>query len=380
MQYRKFGKHDLRLSALGFGTMRLPIFDNDAAKIDEEQSAKMLRYAVEHGVNYIDTAWPYHREQSELVVGRILKDGLRDKVHLATKSPVWLVESHSDLDKYLDKQLEKLQTDHIDMYLLHSLAKDRWSALVKHDPFTFLDKAKTDGRIKYAGFSFHDEVGLFKTIVDSYDWDFCQIQYNFMDTHFQAGTEGLKYAAGKGLAMVIMEPLRGGSLVKGVPDDVQAIWDSAPRKRTPADWGLRWVWNHPEVSVVLSGMGAMEQVEENIGNAETALPNSLKPEELALYDKVRDTYRARTKANCTKCEYCQPCPQGIVIPEWFDAYNAASIFNHMDRLSGTYDRQKPEWGDPATCVECGQCEEVCPQGLSVRRLLKELTAAATSRS
>jgi predicted aldo/keto reductase-like oxidoreductase len=360
--------------------MRLPVLDNDNAKIDETAVAQMVNYAVEHGVNYIDTAYNYHREQSEIVVGKVLKQGLRDRVYLATKCPTWLVESHDDFDRLLDRQLEKLQTDHIDMYLMHSLSKDRWPTIAKADVFKFIEKAKADGRIRFGGFSFHDDLGTFKTIVDSYNWDFCQMQYNYMDIEFQAGTEGLKYASGKGLAVVVMEPLRGGSLVKNVPPEVQAAWDKSPVKRTPAEWGLRWVWNHPEVSLVLSGMGAMEQVKENLGTAETALPNSLTAQELALYDEVRQSYRARTKANCTKCQYCQPCPQGIVIPEWFGAYNSAYMFNSINRMANFYERSKSEWGDPGACVECGNCEEKCPQRLPVRQLLKDLQKDATPKA
>ena len=379
IQRRKFGRHDLTVSALGFGMMRLPVLDNDNARVDEAKTAEMVHYAVEQGVNYIDTGYNYHREQSEIAVGKVLKQGLRDKVNLATKCPVWMVKSHEDFDPLLNRQLEKLQTDHIDMYLLHGLSKDRWPTLVQAEAFKFLQRAKADGRIRFAGFSFHDDVGTFKTIVDAHDWDFCQIQYNYMDVGFQAGTEGLKYASSKGMAVVVMEPLRGGSLVKNVPAEVGAIWDRSAVKRTPAEWGLRWVWNHPEVSLLLSGMGAMEQVKENLRTAETALPNSLTADELALYEEVRQCYRSRTKVNCTKCQYCQPCPQGIVIPEWFGAYNSAFMFNNMNRMANFYERSKAQWGDPGACVECGNCEEKCPQRLPVRQLLRELRTDATPK-
>lgn len=380
MQYRRFGEKDLEVSALGFGTMRLPVKNNDPAQIDESATAAMLEYAIENGVNYIDTAYNYHREQSEVVVGRVLGSGLRERVNLATKCPVWLIKTRSDFDVYLAKQLERLKTDHIDMYLLHSLNKDRWPTLVEARVFDFLDEAKADGRIRFAGYSFHDDIGTFRSIADSYHWDFCQIQFNYMDEYFQAGVEGLKYANSKGLAVVIMEPLRGGALVKNVPPEIEAIWKRADVKRTPAEWGLRWVWNHPEVSVVLSGMGAMEQVEENIRTAGTALPNSLTAEELGLYSDVRDSYRSRTKIRCTGCGYCQPCPQGIDIPDWFGSYNNAHMYNSLPNLAGNYDRMKTGLGDPKTCAGCGKCEEACPQNLPVRQLLESIHAELSQKT
>ncbi len=372
MQRRKFGAHDFDVSALGFGCMRLPVIDNQPDKIDEDKTGEMIRYAVDNGVDYVDTAFNYHREQSEVVVGRILKDGYRDRVNLATKCPTWLIEKHGDFDRYLDTQLSKLQTDHIDMYLLHSLGKERWGVLVEADVFRFLDRAKQDGRILNAGFSFHDDVDTFKAIVDSYDWDFCQIQYNYMDENFQAGTEGLKYAAGRNLAVVIMEPLRGGRLVQNVPDEVRGIMARSGVSRTPADWALRWVWNHPEVSVVLSGMGELKQVNENIETACTALPNSLTDEELALFDEVKAFYRGRVQVDCTGCEYCMPCPQGISIPNLFETYNEAHIYSTLDRLANNYERLTKNYGDPANCAECGQCEEACPQHLLIREHLKQI--------
>jgi predicted aldo/keto reductase-like oxidoreductase len=378
MQYRKFGSLDFKVSALGFGMMRLPVIDGDYGKIDVEKTAEMVRFAVESGVNYIDTAYNYHREQSEVVVGEILKDGLRNKVYLATKCPTWLVNERSDFDKYLDIQLERLQTDHIDMYLMHSLNKKRWPVLVDADVFDFLTAAKKDGRIRNAGFSFHDDLATFKPIVDSYEWDFCQIQLNFMDEYFQAGIEGLRYAHSKGLAVVIMEPLRGGRLVKRVPEEVRSIYEAAEVKRTPADWGLRWVWNHPEVSVVLSGMGEMREVQENVRTAETAFPNSLTEADLQMFEKVKEAYRKRTKVACTGCEYCMPCPQGIRIPGIFEAYNDASIYGTLEGFS--YERMVEHLGDPAACAECGNCEQACPQGLPIRRHLKEIVSLGSPKA
>lgn len=374
MQYRKFGRHNVEVSQLGFGMMRLPIIDGDAAKIDEEKTREMVRYAVEHGVNYIDTAWPYHREQSELAVGRILKDGLRDKVYLATKNPVWLVNSRADFDKYLGEQLKKLQTDHIDMYLLHALSEERWPKMLEYGFADFLDKAKADGRIRFAGFSFHDDLPLFKKIVDAYDWDFCQIQYNFMDEDYQAGTEGLQYAAAKGMAVVVMEPLRGGRLVKNVHPDIQALWDHTGTQRKPADWALRWVWNHPEVTLLLSGMGEPEQMVENVATADVATANGLTAGEIKAFEDIKEFYRSRTMVPCTACDYCQPCPQKIVIPQLFGAWNDAEMYGLRADMAKNYGRMKENNGDPETCAECGQCEEACPQHLPIRKHLKELHA------
>jgi len=376
MQRRKFGFHDFDVSALGFGCMRLPVIDNQPDKIDEAKTAEMIYYAVDNGVDYIDTAYSYHREQSEVVLGRILKEGYRDKVNLATKCPTWLIENREDFDKYLDIQLTRLQTDRIDMYLMHSLNKDRWNNLLKNDVFSFIESAKQDGRIRYAGFSFHDDLATFKSIVDAYDWDFCQIQYNYMDEKFQAGTAGLKYAAAKNLAVVIMEPLRGGRLVRNIPAEVKEIMERSGKNRTAADWALRWVWNHPEVTLVLSGMGKLDEVKQNIETAGTALPNSLTQEELEMFEQVKAAYRKRIRIDCTACEYCLPCPQDIVIPKLFDQYNDAFMYNTMDGFAQRYDWIVENWGNPEDCIECGQCEEACPQNLPIRELMKEIRSAA----
>lgn len=381
MQRRRFGKIDIDVSLLGFGCMRLPtVADPDpgseVGNIDLEKSVEMIRYAIDNGVNYIDTAYNYHGGKSEVLVGKALADGYREKVYVATKLPVWLVESEADRDRLLNEQLEKLQTDQIDMYLLHALNKGSWKdRVLKYDILSFLDQAKADGRIKYAGFSFHDELDVFKEIVDAYDWDFCQIQLNYMDEEYQAGVEGLRYAAEKGLAVVIMEPLRGGRLVRNVPEEIQAVWDQAPEKRTPAEWAFRWLGNFPEVKVILSGMGTMSEVQENIRTLNDALPNSLSDEEMALVDQVKQIYNNRIKVKCTDCRYCLPCPQGVNIPRIFSIYNHASVYNTFEDGRRQYSRLIQDGTDAGQCIECENCESLCPQNLTIIEYLKETHAA-----
>ncbi|MGI6358632.1 MAG: aldo/keto reductase [Bacillota bacterium] len=372
MQYRSFGRdQETKVSALGFGAMRLPIVDGDSSKINEPEAIKMIRYAIDHGVNYVDTAYNYHGGNSEYLVAIALQGGYREKVYLATKCPTWLVEQPEDFDRLLNEQLQKLNTDHIDMYLLHSLDPSRWENCVKNDVFNFVARAKADGRIKRIGFSFHSELPLFKQIVDAHQWDFCQIQFNYMDENYQAGLEGLRYAANKGLAVVIMEPLRGGRLTNNVPSEVQAIWDQAPIKRSAAEWALRWVWNFPEVSLLLSGMSNMQHVEENVRIAGQAQANSLTDEELALVSRAKEFYLGRTKVHCTGCEYCLPCPAGVAIPSLFTMYNEASIYNlPRERVLQSYARMAEGNKHAALCLECGQCEDACPQNLPIRRHLK----------
>lgn len=361
--------------------MRLPtVADPDpgseVGNIDLEKSVEMIRYAIDNGVNYIDTAYNYHGGKSEVLVGKALADGYREKVYVATKLPVWLVESEADRDRLLNEQLEKLQTDQIDMYLLHALNKGSWKdRVLKYDILSFLDQAKADGRIKYAGFSFHDELDVFKEIVDAYDWDFCQIQLNYMDEEYQAGVEGLRYAAEKGLAVVIMEPLRGGRLVRNVPEEIQAVWDQAPEKRTPAEWAFRWLGNFPEVKVILSGMGTMSEVQENIRTLNDALPNSLSDEEMALVDQVKQIYNNRIKVKCTDCRYCLPCPQGVNIPRIFSIYNHASVYNMFEDGRRQYSRLIQDGTDAGQCIECENCESLCPQNLTIIEYLKEAHAA-----
>lgn len=379
MQYRKFGRLDWKVSALGFGAMRLPTRGD---QIDEDEAQRMIYYAIDHGVNYVDTAYTYHGGTSEAFLGRILQGEYRRKVRLATKLPSWEVKSAADFDRFLNQQLERLQTDYVDFYLLHALNRNHWPKLRELGVLEWAEKAIASGRFRYLGFSFHDDFETFKSIVDAYDWTMCQIQYNYMDVENQAGQKGLRYAASKGLAVVIMEPLLGGRLVDP-PRPVQAIWDRARQKRSPVAWALYWLWNQPEVSVVLSGMSTMAQVEENVALAASAYPHLLTDEELFLYDQVRATYRSLTAIPCTSCGYCMPCPQGVDIPANFANYNAAIMFNKPDAARGEYAWWKYAYevqGNfdhdirAAQCIQCGECETKCPQHIPISRWMPVIDA------
>jgi hypothetical protein len=362
MEYRQFGGLDWKTSALGFGCMRFPT-RNGNETIEEAEATRMLHYAIDHGVNYIDTAYPYHGGNSEPFVGRALQDGYREKVRLATKLPSWKVEEPEDFDKYLDEQLERLQTDHIEFYLLHALRKKWWNKLRDLDVFAWAERAIADGRIGHLGFSFHDEYEVFQEIVDAYDWTFCQIQYNYMDIGTQAGTQGLEYAASKGLAVVIMEPLLGGRLVDP-PEPIQEIWDEAPISRSAADWALQWLWHRPEVSVVLSGMSTMGQVKENVASADASGIDELTEEELAVVDRVRETYEALCPIPCTQCNYCMPCPHGVDIPRNLQVYNEGAIYEKPEQARRSYEFLDEENRADA-CVACLECEDQCPQTIPI---------------
>ncbi len=376
MLYRKVPKTGDELSVLGFGCMRLA--SKEDGSIDEERAIQQVRYAIDHGVNYVDTAWPYHMGESEPFLSRALADGYREKVKIATKLPSFLVESRENMDRFLNAQLEKLKTDQIDYYHLHYLVGELWDNLKKMDVADFLDKAKADGRIKNVGFSFHGHGTDFNRIVDGYDWDFCLIQYNFLDEKNQAGTAGMEYAASKGLGVIIMEPLRGGLLTNPVPPGVKEIWDKAPTKRTPAEWALRWIWNHPEVTVILSGMNEEDHVEENLTVADQASPNSLTDEELQLVQQAEKKYHELMKVGCTGCRYCLPCPAGVNIPLCFEIYNNKYLSGNPDeakfyyavRLSGVVTAGESEFA--SQCIQCEKCLEKCPQHIDIPTMLEAL--------
>ncbi|HMK45261.1 MAG TPA: aldo/keto reductase [Methanocella sp.] len=375
MLYRKMKSTGDELSILGFGCMRLP---EKNGKIDEERAAKQLHYAIDHGVNYLDTAVPYHMGASEPFLGKALADGYREKVKLATKMPHWHVKSRDDMDRFLKLQLDNLRTDHVDYYLIHNMNGSSWKRLKELGLTDFIAKAKADGRIKHIGFSAHTGKKDFKEIVDDYNWEFCQIQYNILDEKSQAGTEGLEYATSKGLGVIIMEPLRGGSLARA-PSDVQTIWDEAPIKRTPAEWAFRWIWNRPEVTVVLSGMNDERHIEENLKIASETLPGSLSELELNLIDRATDAYRKLMKVGCTGCRYCMPCPKGVDIPGCFESYNnkylGGSAYPGNPQLGyaimvGGSLGKKP--GYASQCKECNKCAKACPQHIPIPNRLKEV--------
>ena len=376
MKYRKMGKTGDDVSILGFGCMRLPVVGDgsDRTKIDDEVAIPMLRKAIDPGVNYVDTAYPYHSASFELpgssepFVGRALADGYRDKVMVATKLPPWLLQKPEDMDRILDHQLERLQSGHIDYYLLHGLNKMFWPMLQQLGALEFLDKALADGRIRRAGFSYHDGPELFPDIVDGYDWDFCQIQYNYLDEEFQAGKAGLMHAAAKGLGIVVMEPLRGGNLAGELPKDAEETLAGAGIKRTHAEWALRWVWDHPQVSTLLSGMTEPWHVEENLKVAADAEANALTEDELARIGKVKEIFKEKLKVPCTKCGYCMPCPEGVDIPGNLAAYNEYHLFDtdhHRFLATLFYNTTLLPEARADRCTACGQCLEHCPQQIQI---------------
>jgi predicted aldo/keto reductase-like oxidoreductase len=378
MLYRIVPKNGDRLSSLGFGAMRLPVDENGT--VNEEKAIAQIRKAIDNGVNYLDTAWPYHGGQSELVVGKALQDGYREKVKIADKLPSWAIKTRQEMDAILDKQLEKLGVETIDYYLLHALEGNTWDRLNSLGVIEFLEKAKADGKIANIGFSFHGSKEDFTRIIDAYDWVFCQIQYNFLDTQNQAGTAGLKHAASKNIAIMVMEPLRGGNLSRpDAPPAIEAIWKTSETMRTPVEWALRWVWNNPEVTVVLSGMNVDEHIDQNIAIAGQAEAGALTDKELDLIDRVADAYRELMPIGCTGCQYCMPCPSGVNIPGCFEIYNTGIMFEQtQERSQFVYAFQNSGVRGNSTyasqCVECGECMEHCPQHIEIPERLKEVAA------
>ncbi len=368
MQYRDFGKTGCKVSALGFGCMRFPTLDGEpmSSNIDEEAVIQMIRYAIDNGVNYLDTAYVYHGRQSETVVGKALQDGYRDRTYIATKLPVHSMCSPEDFDRILDEQLQKLQTDHIDFYLLHAMDRELWEEKVK--PFDITDKllkARDEGKILHIGFSFHDDLDAFREIIDSFDgWDFCQIQYNYINIHHQAGVEGLKYAASRGLGVVIMEPLLGGRLASA-PAQVAPI---IPEGRSAVEWAFDFLWDQPEVSLLLSGMSSLDMVKQNIEYADRSYVGMVPEEERSLYQKAKEVFDTMAIVPCTKCSYCMPCPFGVEIPKVYDAYNKTASAG-MRRARQAYEEIS---GKADLCRACGHCESLCPQHIRSTELMPKI--------
>lgn len=383
MKYRKFGSTGFKVSALGLGCMRLPTKRLMPLQADVPKSIKLIKSAVDKGINYIDTAWLYHFGASEKIVGMALQGGYREKVHLVTKNPLFLVNKAEDFDKFLNKQLKKMQTDYIDTYLFHSMNKSGLEKLKKYHLIDKMIEAKKEGKIKYIGFSFHDTLPVFKEVVDFYHWDVVQIQYNYMDTAIQATTEGLKYSAGKEMAVVIMEPLKGGRLANP-PAEAWEVMARSRIKRSPVDWALQYLWNLPEISLVLSGMSNLQMLNENCDSADRSGVSSLHEEDLNIIDDLIKIYRKKILVPCTSCKYCLPCPSGVNIPQNFAILNNVALersnvrkwlnkrdYKKMANSPEKLDQAKSN-GNASLCINCGICLEKCPQEINIPDELKKV--------
>lgn len=366
MEQRKFEKLEISPSVLGFGCMRFP--QTPEGKIDEKEAERMLDTAIQAGVTYIDTAYPYHNGDSEPFVGRVLKKYDRSSFYLATKLPVWKLEKAGDASDIFEEQLKRLDVDYVDFYLLHSLDKEKWETVKRLEILPYLEKMRSEGKIRYIGFSFHDEYEVFEEIITSYPWDFCQIQYNYIDKDIQAGDRGYVLAEKLEIPMVIMEPIKGGSL-SNLPEEVAAPFKEARPNDSISSWALRWVASKPNVHVVLSGMSTMEQVEDNLATFKKF--ESLSDQEQEIVAGVAKAIKARTKNGCTGCAYCMPCPHGINIPRNFRIWNDYSMYGNQAAARGAYFVQLPESERADKCKLCGKCEKVCPQSLSIRENLKQ---------
>ena len=369
MQYRR-DRYGNAVSALGFGCMRLPM---SKGKIDLAASEKLLLAAIEAGVNYFDTAYIY--PGSEAALGEILaRNGLRDKVNIATKLPHYLIRSRDGMEKLFREELKRLRTDHVDYYLMHMLTDTAtWEKMCRLGVKEWLEEKKRTGEIRQVGFSYHGNSDMFCHLVDAYEWDFCQIQYNYMDENSQAGRRGLNYAHQKGLPVVIMEPLRGGKLVRNLPREAMKLFENAPVKRTPAQWALRWLWDQKEVTCVLSGMNSMEMLEENIHTASDTEVGAMTQADQQMLTQVVAAINAKLRVGCTGCGYCMPCPKGVDIPGTFAAYNRRHT---EDKTRGLIEYAmctifRKDATSASNCIGCGKCEMHCPQHLPIREKLKE---------
>ena len=393
------GSLDWEVSALGFGAMRLPVnqvkdgkTQELTSKIDEDEAIRMIRYAIDNGVNYIDTAYPYHDGESEVLIGKALKDGYHEKVHLVTKLPMWMVKKTEDFDIFLKQQIERLQVNP-DIYLFHGLDKQRLEKIKSLNLIEKMEQTKAEGLFKYIGFSFHDNIEVFKEIIDFYPWDCCQIQFNYLDINYQAGTEGLKYAGSKNIAVIIMEPIRGGQLA--IPEEkldskpeIKLVLDNSKIKRSMPDWALQFVWNHPEVSVVLSGMSTMQHVKENLESAKISGVNILSEDELLTISKLREAYSKYLVVPCTSCGYCMPCPNGVSIPFILRIANdlaywgekgklrIAFFYNRMAKTQEDIEKRKSEGeefdGAAYLCTKCGECVDKCPQQIDIPDIMEKV--------
>jgi predicted aldo/keto reductase-like oxidoreductase len=383
MLYREFGSTGFKVSALGLGCMRLPTAKFNPQRVNTKKSLRLIRNAIDQGVNYIDTAWPYHFGESERIIGMALQDGYRERVHLVTKLLMSLVREEEDFNRFLNKQLEKLQTSYLDTYLFHALNKIAFEKVKRLNLIDKMVEAKKQGKIKYIGFSFHDTQTVFKEIIDYYDWDVTQIQYSYMDTAIQATEEGLKYAGSKNIAVVVMEPVKGGLLARP-SKKAKEVMARSKIKRSAVDWALQYLWNIPEVSVVISGMGSQKMLDENCVSAEKSGINSLSVEDLSIIDELADIYRKDIIIPCTTCLYCMNCPSGVNIPQNFAILNNFSMEKRYIQRWMVKRSYKNFVGDPEkvnqeitngnalVCTDCRICIKKCPQGIDIPNELKKV--------
>lgn len=367
MKVKRFEKLGIEPSLLGFGCMRFPL--NKDGKIDEMEAEKMIDKAIASGVTYIDTAYPYHNGDSEPFVGRVLKKYPRDSFFLATKLPIWQVNSQEDALKIFEEQLKRLDVEYVDFYLLHALDSEKWQKVIEYDLIGMCEKLREAGKIRYLGFSFHDEYPVFKEILEYHKWDFCQLQLNYMDMDIQAGMRGYQLAEKKQVPIVVMEPIKGGSLANLPKDIAQKFIDYNP-EASVSSWALRYVASLSNVKVVLSGMSTYDQVIDNLETFENF--EYLNQDELMVIQEVRDTLKARMKNGCTGCSYCMPCPFGVDIPSNFKYWNNAFVYDSHEQFKGKLNNMKPE-AKAENCRKCGKCEKLCPQQLSIRDDLQKVS-------
>jgi predicted aldo/keto reductase-like oxidoreductase len=377
------GSLNWKVSALGFGCMRLPTRRINKLRAKTDESIELIQYGIDKGINYIDTAWPYHLGDSEKIIGEALKEGYREKVHLVTKLPIFMVRDSKHFDKYLKSQMKRLQTDYLDSYLFHALNEGQFKKVKTLKLIEKMEAAKNEGLIRSIGFSFHDTLPVFKEIIDYYPWDITQIQYNYVDTSVQATTEGLTYAHNKGIAIVIMEPLKGGALANP-PQEVLKILNSSETKRTPVDWAFQFLWNKPEISVVLSGMNSKKMIKENCKSADHSGINSLSIKEENVIREISEVYRKKIVVPCTACRYCIPCPEGVNIPQNFACLNNVSLetsrfrrftarraYRKLSSAKKKVDITNPN-GNATLCNNCGICIQKCPQKINIPKELEKV--------
>lgn len=367
MTKRTMDKLGIETSLLGFGCMRFPVTAD--GRIDEAVAEAMLDRAIAGGVNYIDTAYPYHDKESEPFVGKVLQKYDRSSYYLATKLPLWMVENLEDVDRIFNEQLQRLRTDYIDFYLMHAANRERWDAMVKLGTVERLEELKAEGKIRYLGFSFHDSYEVFEEILNYRDWDFCQIQLNYMDANEQAGLKGYALTEEKNIPMVVMEPVKGGSLAV-FADDIMEMFHVHNREASAASYALRWVGSLPNVKVILSGMSTMEQVEDNINCFDNFAPLTTK--EKATVDEVVKVLNSRVQNGCTGCRYCMPCPAGVNIPGCFGTWNTYHMYQNYNIVKGRWEREIGDKAQAKNCIKCGKCEQVCPQKLPIRQDLERV--------